>query len=165
HHFLRRGIFFSHRDFHSILNLHEQGKKFYLYTGRGPSSEIIQLTDDEKVLWRDIKIEDARGMAFNNAKDIIAVGFDNMVRIQKCVTFNQVKGIFGFGDSDIIGKITFPSIEAAPAFSTSFPFIFDKKIKLAIDTITPFIVEYQRRRADVTEEVREAFFKIRQIKL
>ncbi|XP_049878063.1 tryptophan--tRNA ligase, cytoplasmic [Pectinophora gossypiella] len=173
HPFLRRGIFFSHRDLHNILNLAEQGKKFYLYTGRGPSSEsmhighmipfmftkwlqdafnvplIIQLTDDEKALWRDIKIEEARKMAYNNAKDIIAVGFDvkntfifndldfigqcpafyqNMLRIQKCVTYNQVKGIFGFGDSDVIGKITFPSIEAAPAFSTSFPFIFDNKV-------------------------------------
>ncbi|XP_026314891.1 tryptophan--tRNA ligase, cytoplasmic [Hyposmocoma kahamanoa] len=173
HPLLRRGIFFSHRDLQSILNLHEAGKKFYLYTGRGPSSEsmhighmipfmftkwlqdtfqvplIIQLTDDEKALWRDIKIEDARQMAFNNAKDIIAVGFDpkrtfifndldfigkcpefyqNMVRVQKCVTFNQVKGIFGFGDGDVIGKITFPSIEAATAFSTSFPFIFENKI-------------------------------------
>ncbi|XP_041969082.1 tryptophan--tRNA ligase, cytoplasmic [Aricia agestis] len=173
HHFLRRGIFFSHRDLHNILNVHEAGKKFYLYTGRGPSSDsmhighmipfmftkwlqevfdvplIIQLTDDEKILWRDIKVEDARKMAYNNAKDIIAVGFDtantfifndldfigqcpefyqNMLRIQKCVTFNQVKGIFGFGDSDVIGKITFPSIEAAPAFSTSFPFIFDNKV-------------------------------------
>ncbi|VVC88353.1 tryptophan--tRNA ligase, cytoplasmic [Leptidea sinapis] len=173
HHYLKRGIFFSHRDLHNILNLYESGKKFYLYTGRGPSSEtmhighlvpflftkwlqdvfdvplIIQLTDDEKVLWRDLKVEDARQMAFNNAKDIIAMGFDpantfmfndldfigkcpefyqNMLRVQKCVTFNQVKGIFGFGDSDIIGKITFPSIEATPAFSTSFPFIFDGKI-------------------------------------
>lgn len=173
HHFLRRGIFFSHRDLHIILNLYEAGKKFYLYTGRGPSSEsmhighmvpfmftkwlqevfdvplIIQLTDDEKALWKDIKVEDARQMAYNNAKDIIAVGFDkentfifndldfigqcpefyqNMLRIQKCVTFNQVKGIFGFGDSDVIGKITFPSIEAAPAFSTTFPFIFENKV-------------------------------------
>ncbi|KAG6463160.1 hypothetical protein O3G_MSEX013709 [Manduca sexta] len=173
HHFLKRGIFFSHRDLHNILNIVEAGKKFYLYTGRGPSSEsmhighmipfmftkwlqdvfnvplVIQLTDDEKALWKDIKIEDARQMAYNNAKDIIAVGFDpkntfifndldfigqcpafyqNMLRIQKCVTYNQVKGIFGFGDSDVIGKITFPSIEAAPAFSTTFPFIFDGKV-------------------------------------
>ncbi|CAH2983218.1 unnamed protein product [Chilo suppressalis] len=177
HHLLRRGIFFSHRDLHAILNHHEAGKKFYLYTGRGPSSEsmhighiipfmftkwlqdvfkvplIIQLTDDEKALWKDIKIEDARKMAFNNAKDIIAAGFDpantfifndldfigkcpafyqNMVRIQKCVTFNQAKGIFGFGESDVIGKISFPSIEAAPAFSTSFPFIFGDKVLPAL---------------------------------
>ncbi|XP_045537810.1 tryptophan--tRNA ligase, cytoplasmic [Papilio machaon] len=173
HQFLRRGIFFSHRDLNTILSLHESGRKFYLYTGRGPSSEsmhighmipfmftkwlqdvfnvplIIQLTDDEKAMWRDIKVEDARKMAHSNAKDIIAVGFDpsntfifndldfigqcpafyqNMVRIQKCVTFNQVKGIFGFGESDVIGKITFPSIEAAPAFSTTFPFIFGDKV-------------------------------------
>lgn len=48
-----------------------------------------------------------------------------MVRIQKCVTFNQVKGIFGFGDSDVIGKISFPSVQATPALSTSFPQIFN----------------------------------------
>lgn len=50
-----------------------------------------------------------------------------MIRIQKCVTFNQVKGIFGFGDSDVIGKISFPSIQATPALSTSFPLIFNGK--------------------------------------
>lgn len=43
HHFLKRGIFFSHRDLHTILNLKEQGKPFYLYTGRGPSSEALHL--------------------------------------------------------------------------------------------------------------------------
>ncbi|KAK4884513.1 hypothetical protein RN001_000784 [Aquatica leii] len=172
HHFLRRGIFFSQRDMHLILNQYEAGKPFYLYTGRGPSSSsmhlghlipfilckwlqdvfdvpiVIQLTDDEKCLWRDIKLEEANKMAYENAKDIIAVGFDinktfifsdldyigqcpefyrNMVRIQKCVTFNQVKGIFGFGDSDVIGKISFPAIQAAPALSTSFPHIFNNK--------------------------------------
>lgn len=56
-----------------------------------------------------------------------------MLRIQKCVTYNQVKGIFGFTDSDVIGKISFPSIQAAPSFSSSFPFIFgDKKIPCLI---------------------------------
>ncbi|XP_077296733.1 tryptophanyl-tRNA synthetase [Arctopsyche grandis] len=178
HHLLKRGIFFSHRDMHSILNIVEAGKQFYLYTGRGPSSDsmhlghlipflftkwlqevfdvplVIQLTDDEKAFWKDMTVETSMKMAFDNAKDIVAVGFDlektfifndltyigqcpefyrNMVRIQKCVTFNQVKGIFGFGDSDVIGKITFPSIQAAPAFSTSFPAIFnDKKLPVLI---------------------------------
>lgn len=169
HHLIRRGIFFSHRDLHSILTLKEQGKPFYLYTGRGPSSGslhmghlipfvltkwlqetfdvplVIQLTDDEKCLWKDLKLEEAMKMARENAKDIIAIGFDvnktfifsnldylgkcpnmyqNIIRIQKCVTFNQVKGIFGFGDSDPIGKIAFPAAQAAPCLSTSFPFIF-----------------------------------------
>lgn len=35
HIFLRRGLFFSHRDFGSILDKYEKGKPFYLYTGRG----------------------------------------------------------------------------------------------------------------------------------
>nr|CAD7409959.1 unnamed protein product [Timema cristinae] len=171
HHWLRRGIFFSHRDLHQILTHYEQGKPFFLYTGRGPSSDamhvghlipfvitkwlqdvfdvplVIQLTDDEKYLWRDVKLEDITRLARENAKDIIACGFDiektfifsdfdfigqcpefyrNMVRVAKCVTFNQVKGIFGFGDSDPIGKISFPAIQATPSFSSSFPFIFGK---------------------------------------
>ena len=54
--------------------------------------------------------------------------YQNVVKIQKCVTYNQVKGIFGFDDSSPIGKISFPAIQAAPSFSSSFPFIFgDKK--------------------------------------
>lgn len=32
--------------------------------------------------------------------------YRNVVKIQKHVTFNQVKGIFGFTDSDCIGKTT-----------------------------------------------------------
>lgn len=59
--------------------------------------------------------------------------YQNMIRVQKCVTFNQVKGIFGFGDSDPIGKIAFPAVQAAPSFSSSFPFIFgDKKVHCLI---------------------------------
>lgn len=171
HHLLRRGIFFSHRDMHQILTMYEQGKPFYLYTGRGPSSSsmhvghlipfiitkwlqdvfdvplVIQLTDDEKFLWKDLQVNEANQLAFENAKDIIACGFDvektfifcdfdfigkcpdfyrNMIKIGKCVTYNQVKGIFGFGDSDVIGKISFPAVQAAPSFSSSFPFIFGK---------------------------------------
>lgn len=214
HHLIRRGIFFSHRDLHTILKLKEEGKPFYLYTGRGPSSEslhlghlvpfiltkwesvqksqfelrtyfclchfrwlqetfnvplVIQLTDDEKTLWKDLSIEQSMKLARENAKDIVAIGFDvnktfifsnldyvglvkwpnwlrtseitilpfshrkcpamyqNMIRIQKCVTFNQVKGIFGFGDSDPIGKIAFPAAQAAPALSSTFPFIFGSR--------------------------------------
>lgn len=172
HYFIRRGIFFSHRDLHLILRQYEAKKPFYLYTGRGPSSSamhmghlvpfiltkwlqdafdvplIVQLTDDEKFLWKDMTVEQAEKMAIENAKDIIACGFDpdrtyifsdfhcigrspafyrNMLRVQKNVTFNQVKGIFGFGDSDCIGKISFPATQAAPSFSSSFPEIFNGK--------------------------------------
>ncbi len=76
HQFFRRGIIFCHRDFTSMLDRYEKGELFYLYTGRGPSSEamhlghavpfvlnsflqkifdipiVIQVTDDEKFLYR-----------------------------------------------------------------------------------------------------------------
>lgn len=100
HRFLRRGIFFSHRDLEQVLDLYESGQKFYLYTGRGPSSEalhmghlipfqftqwlqeafqvplVIELTDDEKFLWKDLSIDECYRLAYANAKDIIACGFD-----------------------------------------------------------------------------------------
>ncbi|CAN0271126.1 unnamed protein product, partial [Phaeothamnion confervicola] len=43
HRFLRRGLFFSHRDLGELLARVECGEKFYLYTGRGPSSEALHL--------------------------------------------------------------------------------------------------------------------------
>lgn len=43
HRLLRRGLFFSHRDFDMILDRHEAGKPFFLYTGRGPSSDALHL--------------------------------------------------------------------------------------------------------------------------
>jgi len=50
--------------------------------------------------------------------------YPNIVRIQKAVTYNQVRGIFGFDDSCNIGKHAFPAVQAAPSFSSSFPHIF-----------------------------------------
>lgn len=43
HVLLRRGMFFSHREFDKILDRYEQGKPFFLYTGRGPSSDSMHL--------------------------------------------------------------------------------------------------------------------------
>ena len=43
HPFLRRGVFFSHRELDLILDAYEQKQPFYLYTGRGPSSESMHL--------------------------------------------------------------------------------------------------------------------------
>ena len=77
-------------------------------------------------------------LATPTAKDIIACGFDvkktfiftnldyiqylypTILEIQKRVTFNQARGIFGFTDSDNIGKQAFPAIQSAPSFSRSF---------------------------------------------
>jgi tryptophanyl-tRNA synthetase len=43
HRFLRRGIVFSHRDLEAILDRYERGEPFYLYTGRGPSSDSVHV--------------------------------------------------------------------------------------------------------------------------
>ena len=197
HHMLRRGIFFSHRELNTILDMYAAGKKFFLYTGRGPSSDsmhmghlipfiftkwlqdvfnvplVIQLTDDEKFFFKDLKLEECQRLAWENTKDIIAIGFDldktfifqdtkfmgqcpefyeNVVKIQNAVTYNQVKGIFGFGDSCSIGKIAFPAIQAAPSFSSSFPAIFGKQktvpclIPCAIDQAWGNILQKMRKK-------------------
>ncbi|OBT68217.1 hypothetical protein VE03_02264 [Pseudogymnoascus sp. 23342-1-I1] len=43
HPFMRRGLVFSHRDFGNILDRHEKGLSFFLYTGRGLSSDSMHL--------------------------------------------------------------------------------------------------------------------------
>ena len=37
---------------------------------------VVQMTDDEKFLWKDLTLEEAHRLALENAKDIIACGFD-----------------------------------------------------------------------------------------
>ena len=75
--------------------------------------------DDEKFLFKhELKVEQTLEFSRQNAKDIIAVGFDlkktfifsnfdyvggafyrNVVRISRLITLNQAKATFGFGDS------------------------------------------------------------------
>jgi len=50
---------------------------------------VIQLTDDEKFLWKDMKLDEAHKLAFENAKDIIACGFD----IEKTFIFSDFEFI------------------------------------------------------------------------
>jgi len=51
---------------------------------------VIQLTDDEKFFLKDLECEEAHRLAYENAKDIIACGFDK-------------KKTFIFSDIDYIG--------------------------------------------------------------
>lgn len=61
----------------------------------------------------------------------------------RCVTMNQVRGIFGFTMEDYIGKIAFPAVQAAPSFPDTFPHIFGTRkdvrclIPCAIDQVRP----------------------------
>jgi tryptophanyl-tRNA synthetase len=169
HLFIRRGIFFSHRDLEKFLKAHEDGKQVFLYTGRGPSSDamhvghllpfiftqwlqetfkcplVIQLTDDEKFFFSKDKkdIKHYSDLGIQNAKDIIACGFDkertfifrdtdyigtmypNVVRFQKMLTYSQAKGIFGLKPEDNCGRAAFPAIQAVPCFS-NFLFVSKK---------------------------------------
>ncbi|PWZ03659.1 putative tryptophan--tRNA ligase [Testicularia cyperi] len=116
HPLLRRGSFFSHRELDKILDRYEQGKPFYLYTGRGPSSDsmhlghlipflftkwlqdvfdcplVVQLTDDEKFLFKaNLKIEQVKEFSFKNARDIIACGF----KLDKTFIFSNLDYVGG----------------------------------------------------------------------
>lgn len=174
HHLLNRKIFFSHRDLQFILKTHEEKKPIFLYTGRGPSSlamhvghllpfimtvwlqkafdcpVVVQLTDDEKWACQPDSISeaDARKFAHENAKDIIACGFDikktlifsnldvmrQETRLPRLLptaweigiktTNNKMRGIFGFSGEDNTSKNFFPNIQAAPSFSQSFDHVF-----------------------------------------
>jgi tryptophanyl-tRNA synthetase len=76
----------------------------------------------------ELELDNTIKMGKSNIKDIIAFGFDpektfifsdceyikylypNVLKVQKSITLNQMKGIFGFSESDNIGKFAFPPV-------------------------------------------------------
>ena len=161
HYMLNRGIFYAHRDLDVLLDRYSKGEKFFLYTGRGPSGithlghllpwffvkylqdkfdlELyFQLTDDEKFLFREgLNLEEVRRLSYDNALDVIALGFKkgktkifidtensqllyNLgIRIAKQVNYSTVKAVFGLNDQSSIGQIFFTAIQSAPCFIDS----------------------------------------------
>ncbi len=161
HHFLRRKIFFSHRELDVFLKDYSEGKKVALYTGRGPSGNThlghlipwvftkylqdafdiplyFQITDDEKFLVKpDLSDTETKRLAYENALDVIAIGFDPKktfifvdtdyaktlyplaVRIAKKVTASSARAVFGFTNETNIGLYFWPAMQAAPCFLPS----------------------------------------------
>ena len=100
HPWIKRGIFFSHRCLDKFLDAYENGEPVFLYTGRGPTSDsmhighiipfaftkwlqdvfdcplVIQMADDEKYYFKPLEFADVYKLGFENAKDIIACGFN-----------------------------------------------------------------------------------------
>ncbi|KAH7117437.1 tryptophanyl-tRNA synthetase [Dactylonectria macrodidyma] len=140
HRFLRRQIVVSHRDFTLILDRYERNEPFFLYTGRGPSSDsmhvghgvvfdfvrwlqdifdvplVIMLTDDEKFLFSP-KRTVAESIAYSNAnaKDIIALGFD----ARKTFIFSDFEYIGGAFYRNIIRfskRVTYNTAKAVFGF-------------------------------------------------
>jgi len=131
---------------------------------------VVQMTDDEKFLWKNVTLEETDRYTRENVKDIIALGFDiertfifqdtkyvgemyrNIVRIQKAVTANQAKGIFGFTDSHNIGQFSFAAIQAAPSFATSFLRVFGDRAREDVRCLIPCAIDqdpYFRMTRDV----------------
>lgn len=99
HPLLKRGIYFSHRDFDKWLEAHEKGKKVSVITGRGPSEKMhlghlvpflvakslqdtfdcevfIPISDDEKFYVKEnLTFEQALEYSRDNILDLIALGF------------------------------------------------------------------------------------------
>jgi tryptophanyl-tRNA synthetase len=161
HYMLRRGVFYSHRDLDAILDHHESGGRFVLYTGRGPAGPVhlghlvpwtftrhlqeafgsklfFQFTDDERMLIRDDVDEEVAGhWVLENALDVMALGFDPentefivntrhaselyplALKIARGITCSTMRAVFGFGDDSSLGKMFFPTMQAAPCFLAS----------------------------------------------
>ena len=115
------------------------------------------MTDDEKFLVKDLTLADCQRFAIENSKDIIAAGFnpektfifadskyfgtmyETVLKIQKLINYNQARAVFGFAESDPIGKIAFPPTQIAPCFSEAFPHIF--KGRKDIPCLIPYAID------------------------
>lgn len=176
HPWLKRGVFFSHRDIGSFLRAFEQKRPVFLYTGRGPTSDamhighmipfiftkwlqdvfkcplVIQIADDEKAYFKKRDFNEIYKLGFQNAKDIIAFGFDPKLtfifsnrdyRIKQCQNYEQfaskvigsvsrktISDIFGLDKEEgkppaSMGMYMWPIYQSIAAFSKSFPHIFN----------------------------------------
>ena len=98
----------------------------------------FQMTDDEKFLIHpELSLEDTVGYTYENSLDLIACGLDPekthivsdvnnidhlyrlALRVAKHVTFSTIRAVFGLAESDNIGIIWFPAIQATPCFIQS----------------------------------------------
>jgi tryptophanyl-tRNA synthetase len=137
----------------------------------------FQMTDDEKFLHRpDLSLEETMSYSYDNALDVIACGLapdkthifsdteniDQIYRlglnVAKRVTFSTVKAVFGLTDSDNIGLIWFPALQAMTCFLQS-----DREGK-NISCLIPAAIDqdpYWRMTRDVAEKL--GYYKPAQI--
>jgi tryptophanyl-tRNA synthetase len=98
----------------------------------------FQMTDDEKFLIHpDLSLDDTVHYTYENTLDLIACGLNPRkthvmsdvndigqiyrlaLQVARHVTFSTIKAVFGLTDSDNIGIIWFPAIQATPCFIQS----------------------------------------------
>ena len=155
HFMLRRGIFFSHRDLNVILENFEKGKKFFLYTGRGPSGHThighlvpwvfakwlqekfdvnlyFQLTDDEKFYSKsNLSLEETNKFAYENALDFIALGF-NPEKTKIIINTKNIQTLYPIA-AQVAKKINFSNTKATFGFTneTNIGMIFYTSLQSA----------------------------------
>lgn len=155
HFMLRRGVFFSHRDLARLLDENEKGKKFFLYTGRGPSGHThighlvpwvfakwlqekfdtniyFQLTDDEKFFAKPgLTLEETRLFAYENALDFIALGF-KPDRTKIIINTKNIKTLYPIA-AEVAKKINFSNTKAVFGFTneTNIGMIFYTSLQSA----------------------------------
>jgi tryptophanyl-tRNA synthetase len=107
---------------------------------------VIQMSNDEKYIFKkQLSLEEVEQMTIENTRDIIACGFDikrtfifsdldyvgkmyrPILTLLKNTTAHTESKIYGFDGSSPAGYYTWPCIQAAPAFSCAFPFLFGPK--------------------------------------
>ncbi len=198
HIWIKRGLFFAHRQLNEILDDHEKGKPIFLYTGRGPTSAamhlghivpflitkylqdvfnaivVIQMSDDEKYWFKDIDFETVYKLGFENARDIIACGFNPQktyifsnhdhtripcaqnlsCELMKHIQINTLHHVFGIPNNAAIGQLVWPVYQIAAAFAGFYEPIFgNEKLKCLI----VYAVDqdpYFRVSRDVAENIR-----------
>jgi tryptophanyl-tRNA synthetase len=137
HHFLRRNIFFAHRDLKFFFDEYEKGNAF-MYTGCGPSGPIhmghatvwmftkwlqdklgldlwFQFTDDEKFLFKDKSMDEIQKWLYENMLDVIALGFDP--KKTHFLIDTKHAGIMYPEAIKVAKKITFSTVKSAFGFT------------------------------------------------
>jgi tryptophanyl-tRNA synthetase len=140
HPYLRREIFFAHRDLEKVLDAYEKGEKFFLYTGNGPSGPVhlghysiwsfvkwlqdkfnvelwFQFTDDEKFLYKDMTYDEIQGWLQDNMLDVVAMDFDP--KKTHFLIDTKHSGIMYPEAIKVAKKITFSTIKSAFGFTDS----------------------------------------------
>jgi tryptophanyl-tRNA synthetase len=166
HLFLKRNVFFAHRDLNWLLDQYEKGNKFFLYTGRASSkgSRVhighlipwimckwlqdkfgaefwFQFPDEEKFLYKkEVSLKDTEKATYEDMLDIIALGF----KPEKTHFLIDTKhaNLMYKEACKVAKKITFSTVKASFGFtdSTNIGSIFYTSMQ-AVPAFLPSVIK------------------------
>ncbi|HEV2519897.1 MAG TPA: tryptophan--tRNA ligase [Thermoplasmata archaeon] len=147
HPLIARGVYYSHRDLSELLDEHERGHPFFVYSGRGPSGPLhtahlmqfelcrwfqerfgsemyIQVTDDEKAWARGLSSEETLRWGRENLLDILALGFDPK-RTHVFFDTRSIRAMYPIA-VEVAKRINFSTVKAVFGFrpSTNIGLVF-----------------------------------------